>query len=202
MEKRRPSELIEIDIGSPMWERFFMVAPLVVVGTKEENGDHDLAPKHMVTPLGWAGHFGFVCTPDHNTYWNARREGEFTVSYPRPTQVVLASLAASPRDAAACKPSLAAIPTFPATSMALPFLADGYLFFECELDRIIDGFGNHSLIVGRIVAAHARPEALRSSDGDDQDLLYNAPLLTYLHPGRFAEIRRTLSFPFVAADEA
>ena len=54
------------------------------------DGGNDLAPKHAAFPLGWGSFFGFVCTPRHSTYHNVRREGIFTVSYPRPTRVVLA----------------------------------------------------------------------------------------------------------------
>lgn len=196
MDRPRPEDVVSLRVGPAMWRRFFSVAPLVLAGTKEEGGAYDLAPKHMVTPLGWEGHFGFVCTPEHKTYWNAKREGAFTISYPQPSQIILAALAASPRDETSCKPSLEAIPTFPASTVDGVLLDDGYLFFECELDRVMDDFGAHSLIIGRIVAAHARRQSLRHSDRDDQDLIFRAPLLTYLHPGRFGGVRRSFSFPF------
>jgi flavin reductase (DIM6/NTAB) family NADH-FMN oxidoreductase RutF len=47
------SHLIEIDTSTPIWDRFFTVAPLVLVGTTDSDGALDLAPKHMVTPMGW-----------------------------------------------------------------------------------------------------------------------------------------------------
>jgi flavin reductase (DIM6/NTAB) family NADH-FMN oxidoreductase RutF len=195
-----PTDLVSIEVGPDMWERFFTVSPLVLVGTKEESGEFDLAPKHMAFPLGWAGYFGFVCTPEHQTYWNTRREAVFTVSYPRPTQVVLTSLAASPRDVeTGCKESLRAIPTFPAQVVDGVLLEDGYLYFECELDRVLDDLGANSLIIGRIVAAHARAEALRHADVSDQEMIFETPLLAYLHPGRFSQIRRSLRFPFYEA---
>ena len=84
-------ELVELDVGQPIWDRFFWVAPLVLIGTREPDGGHDLAPKHMVTPLGWQNYFGFVCTPRHGTYGNAQRTGVFTVTYPRPEQLVTVS---------------------------------------------------------------------------------------------------------------
>lgn len=196
-------DFVSIEVGPQMWERFFTVSPLVLVGSKEETGEFDLAPKHMAFPVGWEGYFGFVCTPEHNTYWNIKRDGVFTVSYPRPTQVVLTSLAASPRDAGTdCKPSLRAIPTVPAKVIDGVLLRDGYLFFECELVEIIDAFGANSLIIGRIVAAHARADAIRESDADDQELIFGTPLLAYLHPGRFAEVRHSLAFPFVEDRDA
>lgn len=189
-------DLVTLDASRRLWDRFFMVAPLVVIGTREPDGQFDLAPKHMVAPLSWDNFFGFVCTPSHATYQNIRREKVFTVSFPTANQVVLTSLAASPRCDESSKPSLAALPTFQAQVVDGVFLRDGSLFFECQLHSIVDGFGDNSLIAGRIVAAHATPEALRSDDTDDQDVVRRSPLLAYLSPGRFTEIRDSASFPF------
>lgn len=192
------SDLITLDTAHPIWDRFFMVAPLVVIGSKESNGQFDLAPKHMVAPLSWENFFGFVCTPSHSTYSNIKREKAFTVSFPLASQVVLTSLAAAPRCEADVKPSLMALPTIKASLVDGVFLQDASLFFECELHTIVDGFGINSLIAGRIVAAHATPEAVRGDDVDDQDIIRRSPLLAYLAPGRFAEIRDSASFPFPA----
>jgi len=193
-----PPSLVELDTTLPVWDRFFWVAPLVLVGTMEEDGQHDLAPKHMAFPMGWENYFGFVCTPRHHTYGNIRRDGVFTVSYPRPAQLVLTSLAASPRCEEASKPSLAALPVFPASRVDGVLLEGASAFLECELDRIVDGFGVNSLIVGRVVAARVAPDAERMNDGDDQALIHQAPVLAYLNPGRFAAIDDSLSFPFPA----
>lgn len=179
-----------------LWERCFIVAPLIVVGTKEADGSTDFAPKHMCAPMSWVDHFGFVCTPAHNTYQNAKREGAFTVSFPRPKQVVLASLAAAPRCDDAHKHSLDSLPTVAAEAVDGELLNDAYLHLECELDRIVDELADNSLIVGRVVAARAAADALRRPDVDDEDLVASSPLLAYLHPGRFAEIAQTHMFPF------
>lgn len=193
-----PENIVTLDVDVPIWERFFTIAPLVLIGTKENSGRFDLAPKHMVSAMGWGNYFGFVCTPRHGTYGNVARERVFTVSYPRPSQILLASLAAAPRCGEQDKPSLQALPTFPASKVDGVLLKDGYLFFECELDRIIDGFDDNSLITGCIVATHVDENALRSSELDDQDLINSVPLLAYLHPGRFATIDQSQSFPFPA----
>ncbi len=188
-------QVVSLDVTAPIWERCFTVAPLVLVGTRETDGSYDLAPKHMATPMGWQNYFGFVCTPRHRTYHNVRRERAFTVSYPRPTQVVLASLAASPRIDDA-KPVLDALPTFPARLIDGVFIEDGYLFLECELDRIIDDFGENSLVTGKIIAAHLQESAMRLSDRADEELLSESPLLVYLAPGRYAEVREGPAFPY------
>ena len=189
-------ELVSLRTDLPIWDRFFTVAPLVVVGSVEESGDFDLAPKHMVMPLSWENHFGFVCAPTHSTYVNIVREKTFTVSFPRGDQVVLTSLAASPRCDDGSKTALQALPTFPARLSEGRFLRDSYLCLECELDRIVDGFGPNSLITGTVLAAYVHRDALRREDRDDQDVVKKSPLLVYLHPGRFAEIRKSESFPF------
>lgn len=192
------TESIELDVGQPIWDRFFYVCSLVIVGTREPDGDHDLAPKHMAMPIGWQNYFGFVCSPTHATQSNAERTGEFTVTFPRPDQLIQTSLAASPRYEEAGKPALAALPVVPARVVDGVLVEGGYLDLECELDRIIDGFGINSLIIGRIVAARVAEDAVRAMDADDADLLNNAPLLAYLSPGRFARVDKSYSFPFPA----
>src|SRR5690606_9422546 len=158
--------ITSIPVEVPIWDRFFTVAPLVIVGTKEGDG-HDLAPKHMAMPLGWDNYFGFVCSPEHATQRNAEATGEFTVSFLRPAQIVEASLAAAPRGEEGSKPSLSAIPTMPARAVDAPLVRDAYLWLECELERVIDGFGRNTLVVGRVVSAAADEAAMRTSDADD-----------------------------------
>jgi flavin reductase (DIM6/NTAB) family NADH-FMN oxidoreductase RutF len=187
--------MVPLPLSAPIWDAFFTVAPLVLVGTREADGDHDLAPKHMAMPLGWQNHFGFVCHPSHATQRNAQRTGAFTVSFPRPDSVVQVTLAAQGRDAGA-KPSLEAIPVSPANVVDGVLVDDAHLWLECELERVIDGFGENTLIAGRVVAAAVAENALRASDADDAELIAASPLLAYLAPGRFAAVEDTRSFPF------
>jgi flavin reductase (DIM6/NTAB) family NADH-FMN oxidoreductase RutF len=80
----------------------------------------------------------------------------------------------------------------------VPLVAGCQLYLECELERIVDGFGPNSLIVGRVVAAAAVREAVRGAEVDDADLVYRLGLLAYLAPGRFAVVRDSSSFPYPA----
>lgn len=192
------SQLVSLELDHPVWERFFLPAPLTVIGTREESGDYDLAPKHMVTPLSWQNYFGFVCAPAHSTYRNIQREKTFTVSFPRPEQVVLTSLTASPRCDDGSKVEVQSVPTIRARWVDGILVRNSSLMFECELDRIVDDFGPNSLIAGKIIAAHVHEEALRSEDRDDQDVVSSSPLMVYLHPGRFARVVHSDSFPFPA----
>jgi flavin reductase (DIM6/NTAB) family NADH-FMN oxidoreductase RutF len=193
-EQRR---LVRISTETPIWERFFMVAPLVLVATKE--GDHhDVAPKHLAMPFGWENFFGFVCSSRHSTYRNLGVHPEFTVSFPRPDRILEASMSAGARLDDRSKPTLAAVPLFPARTVDGVLVEGCGLYLECALERVIDGFGDNSLIVGRVVAASAAQDVLRGADVDDADLLHELTPLVYLAPGRFAVVRETCSFPFPA----
>ena len=198
MAESKTTRLIELDTSESIWESFFTVFPLVIVGTREADGSDDLAPKHLAIPMSWKNHFGFVCTPRHNTYQNIVRDRQFAVTYMRPSQTVLASLAASPRCEDGSKPITQALPTFAAESVNASFVQDGYLFLECELDQMVDNLGENSLIIGRIVRAMIAEDELRTSDQDDEDVVFKAPLLAYLYPGRFAEISNSTKLPFPA----
>jgi flavin reductase (DIM6/NTAB) family NADH-FMN oxidoreductase RutF len=195
METSDADKLIPLATDQPIWDRFFGVFPLVIVGSKEGDG-FNLAPKHLAMPMGWENYFCFVCSPRHTTYHNIRTHRAFTVSYPRPTEVLLASLAAAPRCEDLSKPSLLALPTFPARQVDGVLVSGCYLYLECTLHSIIDGFGPNSIIIGTVVAASACEDALRNSERDEGDQIHQFPLLAYLYPGRFAEIRQTMAFPF------
>jgi flavin reductase (DIM6/NTAB) family NADH-FMN oxidoreductase RutF len=181
-----------------LWQRVFTVAPLVLVGSKDTDGTYDLAPKHMAMPLGWGDRYSFVCTPRHRTYRNIERHGFFTVSFPRYFQIVQASLAATTREADGTKPTLAALPTFPARSIDGMLVHGCYLFLECELDRFVD-LDDASLVIGRVVAASADEDAIRDPDRDDAELLHRLSPLAFVSPSRFAAVDDTQSFPYPAS---
>jgi flavin reductase (DIM6/NTAB) family NADH-FMN oxidoreductase RutF len=152
----------------------------------------------MAFPMGWKNYFGFVCSPSHNTHTNIERSQEFTVSYPKPSQVLYASLAASPRASGGAKTVLQAFSTFAATEVNGEFIEDAYLFLECRHFKTIDGFGENCLITGEVVAAYADPGYLRGLEMDEQELIHDHPLFAYLPPGRFATVARSNAFPFPA----
>ncbi len=149
----------------------------------------------MAMPLGWQNYYAFVCSPRHATYRNIARERQFTVSFPRPTQVVESSLAASPRCEDQSKPVLSTLPTRRTTTVDGVVLEDCYLALECRLHLVVDGFGANSLIIGHVVAASADEAFLRMDDRDEGEQLVQSPLLAYVSPGRYAEIQRTTRFP-------
>jgi flavin reductase (DIM6/NTAB) family NADH-FMN oxidoreductase RutF len=188
------SDWLRLDVDHELWERVFVVSPLVLVGTREPDGSFDLAPKHRIVTL--PGHFGFVCRPSHATWRNAVRERTFTVSWPSPRQIVMASAAASPRCEDGEKKALRALPMVAATTVEGVLLDGGRLHLECRLERVVDDLGEDGLLLGRIVAAHADRKALRRRDVPDNTLVHEQPLLAYLHPSQFALIEHSAGFPF------
>lgn len=183
-----------LEIDDALWERVFVVSPLVLVGTREPDGGHDFAPKHRVVTL--PRHFGFVCRPSHATWRNAVREECFTVSWPDPRQIVMASAAASPRCEDGEKKALRGLPTVEATSVEGRLLDGGRLHLECRLERVLDDLGEDGLLIGRIVAARADRKALRGADRPDGSLVHDRPLLAYLHPSQFALVGESAGFPY------
>lgn len=197
METLQKDRFTSLDLNLSIWERVFTVAPLVIIGTKEDKG-YNLAPKHMATPLGFGNYFGFVCTPRHGTYGNVKENGEFTVSFPKPDQIITTSLSASPRKDNISKSQgiVEALAIVKANSMDAPLIKHAYLYLECELYIIIDGFDHNSIITGIVKAAYIDKDYLRISERDEQEQLYKHPLLAYIAPGRFAKVSDTFNFPF------
>jgi flavin reductase (DIM6/NTAB) family NADH-FMN oxidoreductase RutF len=187
---------VPISLDRPIWERFPIVAPLVLVATTEPDGSADVAPKHLAMPVSWDNWFGFVCHPKHGTYQNAQRTGVFTVGYPAPEMLLETSLAAAPRSDDGTKPTLEMLSLVPAAEVD-GFLVEGCrLHLECELHDTVEGMGANVLVLGKVVAVHASARLVRRIDRDEHDALAACPLLAYVHPGRVATIDETSEFPY------
>lgn len=198
MSEEHNSEMIELDVEQDVWDRCHTVHALLVVGSKEENGQYNFAPKHMAMPLGFNNHFGFMGTPRKSTYRNIMREKAFTVSFPTPNQLTITSLAATQREEDNSKPMLKNIPTTPSQHIEGYFLKDSYFQLECEFIECLGKFGEWEIIVGEIVAARVDKKRIRKTGNgiDESQQIFNNPLLAYLHPNRFSVIKESNVFPF------
>ena len=197
MKKDDFDNFLSLNVNETIWDHFYTVAPLVVIGSIE-NEEYDLSPKHMVTPIGFSNYLGFVCTPRHRTYHNIKKEKKFTVSFVRPSQVLLTSLSAIPRceNNHFTKEIVKKIPTITTRRKDNIFIADSYVLFECTLHKIIDGFDDYSIITGKIEAAFVHKDYKIFSEVDQQKHIYDNPILAYIAQGRFASIKETFSFPY------
>ena len=81
-----------------------------------------------------------------------------------------------------------------APTLALVFLDLHVLGYDLGLVF----FGVNSLIIGRIVSARVAADAERVHEAGEQAQVSRSPILAYVHPGRFATIEKTLTFPFPA----
>ena len=188
--------VITIPTDQSIFEQTFAAYSVVLIGTREADRSMDIAPKHMATPLGLSNYFGFVCTPKHHTYQNIKRTEEFSVSYPRPEEILSISFSAEDRDEEGKKPNLDTLETIPATTIDPEIVKNSYVFLECRLEEISDRFGDNSFIAGKIVAQHVHEDVKRSPDRDDNEIINDHPILAYLHPGRYTQISDSYSFPF------
>jgi flavin reductase (DIM6/NTAB) family NADH-FMN oxidoreductase RutF len=197
METTDRSDYSFLDLSTAIWDRIFIIAPLIVVGTRE-GVQYDMAPKHMAFPVGFGNYFGFVCTPEHGTYQNVRRTGEFTVSFPLPEDIVPVSISATSREELVSKYQdvISSLPVVRAETMDVPVLRDAYLILECSVFKVVDGFGENSIITGEITAAYVKKDYRRVSDNDAREQLIDHNLLAFIAPDRFARISDTNKFPF------
>ena len=196
LRRRSVTGWSRLPVGPELWERLFMVSPLVLVGTKEGDG-WDFAPKHMAMPLGWEGFYCFVCTPRHATYRNIEAHPQFTVSFPRPDQVLESSYAAGGRFGDRCEADAGRRSVVPAR------VIDG---------RVLDGLCARARMRARPDHRRVRAEQPRRRAGGrsavDAATRCAAPRWTTpiscigsgcsptSPPGRFAVVRDSLSFPF------
>ncbi len=192
------TNMIEIDLDQDVWSQCYTVHSLVVIGSKEETGAYNFAPKHMAMPMGFSNQFGFMGTPRKRTYRNVKREKAFTVSYPKPSQLVMSSLTATRREDDDSKPILDQIPTVASKIIDGKFIEDSYFHLECKLTECLGKFGEWEIVVGEIVAARVQKEAARKRGNgmDESKLIYESPLLAYLHPDRFSIIKESHVFPY------
>jgi flavin reductase (DIM6/NTAB) family NADH-FMN oxidoreductase RutF len=198
MSEHNTPHVIDITEDPNLWNRFFTIHSLVIIGSKDDEGTYNMAPKHLAMPMGFGPYFGFMGTPRKTTYRNILREKEFTVSYPRPDQLVVSSLMASQREQDDSKPVIEEVPTEEAKKVEGKFLKDAYVQLECELDQTYGKFGEWEIIVGEIIGAYVHTDALRKFDEDldDEQLIREAPLLAYLFPDRFGIVKNSTGFPY------
>ena len=136
------------------------MAPLVLVGTRGRTAAMIWLPSTW--PCRWAGEpLRVRLSPQPRDPRNAERTGAFTVSFPRPDTIVEVALAAEPggrREA-----ELGGDRRLAGRVVDGVLVDDAHLWLECQLERVIDGFGRNTLIAGRVVAASVAASSLRAS---------------------------------------
>ena len=88
------------------------------------------------------------------------------------------------------------IPTVSSEDGENIFVADSYLFLECDLHKIFDGFDDYSIITGTVEKAFVHKKYKIHSDQGQQGRIYENPLLVYVAQGRFAKVHETMAYPY------
>lgn len=171
---------------------FFEPRGLALVSTLSPGGVPNLAPKTQVMPIGRGNYWAFACCARHHTYQNVQAEGEFVINLPGPELIRQAALAAVDVPPGADEIAAAGLTAMPSRALRAPSVAECRVSLECRLHQVPDGFGEESLIVGRVVAAVA-DEAFASTD---PAVLERCPLLVYVHPDYYAAVGRAERFRF------
>ena len=189
---RELEDLVEISTEAPIWERFFTVAPLVLVATKRAA---TTTSRRSISPCRSAGRTTSASSAARRTrrHRNLEAHPEFTVSFPRGRPDRQSSLlAAGSRLDDRSKPTLAPFRSSrPARWTACSSRAAA-LYLECALERVIDGFGENSLIVGRDRRRSA-VDARRSAGSRSTTRISSTSSCRCSctsRPGRFAEVTR------------
>ena len=176
-----------VDIGLDPWQ--WRPAPLinqvVLVGTVEETGAFDLAPKTSAFFASTAlPAVGFSCNTTHHTACNISRTGAFVVNVPE------ASHAAKIWDVflRASQERLAAAGWHARAGdvVAGACWDEAVAQLECTHHATIEIAGEEIVIIGRVVAARLRATLVTDVDGAGPAAAYRVldPLF-YLQPGLF-----------------
>jgi hypothetical protein len=113
------------------------------------------------------------------------------VSVPKPNEVILTSLAAQLRRRGRPTGRIGVGSDRVSPHDGRDCALRGHLQLEYELERLVDGFGPNSLIMGPVQAGRA------DAGVDAGVVLERAPLLVYLSAGRLSEesASRSCTFP-------
>ena len=170
-------DLVTLGQDWPVWDRVFTVNPLVLIGTRERERWIRPRPQAHGVPHGLGELLRVRLHPAPRDLPQRQARG-------RLHRQLSEADAGRPREPGGItqrerrfQASLYALPTFPASEVDGVFIQDAYLFLECVLDRIVDDFGENSLIAGRVVAAHVSEDYLRASERDDNDLIHESRYL-------------------------
>jgi len=182
---------VELPLDS-FGRRFFRPASLVLVTTMSPLGIPNVAPKTQVMPVGRKGYWAFACCDRHHTYQNVAQQGEFVINIPGPELIEQVSRAAAEFPPGADEISGAGLTAIPSHVVGVPSLAECRVHLECKKERILDGFGEESLIIGEVVAVTVNESLVDAG----VEILEEHPLLVYVYPGHYAGIKGAKRFRF------
>jgi len=184
----------ELDLNRFVGRNFFWPEGIVLVTTLSPDGMPNVAPKTQAAPVGRRNFWSFACTPSHHTHKYIEAGGEFVINIPGPELIKNISLAA--RRFALDEDEIrgSELTAMPSREVSPPSIAECRVHLECRLHRIVEGLGEDSLIIGRVVAASADSDIIDPSP----DSLQRHPLLVYVYPDHWTMVKEAERFRFPA----
>jgi len=130
----------------------------VLVTTVDEKGRADVSPFSFVSPISFDPPLLMIaCGINKHVYWNIQRMKEFVVNIPTEKMLQQLWIAGGKWDPNESKIQKAGLKTEPAQKVRPPLLKECAVQLECY-EEFSKQAGDHIMIIGRVVAAHANEE--------------------------------------------
>ena len=167
--------------------RFLVAGPLILLTTKWRGGQ-DVLPVAWAMPVSAEPPLIGVCVhPSRHSHDMIRFSEEFALNFPGPELLNHAAYFGSVSGRTVDKLDVTKLPTFNARKVEAPLLEGCVAWVECGVEDAIR-LGDHTLFVGRVLAAAAEEEAF-----DEMWLLENEERpLHYLGGMFYATLDRRL----------
>lgn len=130
----------------------------VLVTTVDEKGRADVSPFSFVTPVSFDPPLlAISCGINKHVYWNIQRVKEFVVNIPTEKILDKVWISGGKWSAAESKIQRAKLRTEPSDKVRPPRLSECCASLECY-EEFSKQAGDHVMIIGRVVAVHAKDE--------------------------------------------
>jgi flavin reductase (DIM6/NTAB) family NADH-FMN oxidoreductase RutF len=130
----------------------------VLVTTVDSKGKPDVAPFSFVSPVSFDPPLLMVAIGvNKHSYWNLMRKKEFVVNIPTEKMLEKVWIAGEKWDAEVSKIERAGLQTSKSEKVGPPRLTECVAHIECYLEDA-KKYGDHVIIVGRVVAVNVNEE--------------------------------------------
>lgn len=130
--------------------------PVVLVVTVNGKGKENVMPASFVMPVSFSPKYVAVAiAPERHTFSNLKEVGEFTVNVATLEMLDQVKVCGSYSGRDVDKFSIAKLTKAPSKKVKPPGIAESPVTLECVVTRM-DLFGDHYLVVGRVVEEHVR----------------------------------------------
>lgn len=171
----------------------------VVLVTTAWRGNHNVMPAAFLTPLSFEPPLiGLAVHPSRHTHDMIRSSEEFALNLPSRELLHHCQYLGSVTGREVDKLDLTKLPTFRARHVDAPLLEGCLGYIECGVDNAVT-MGDHTLFVGKVIAAQVEREAFEGTWLlDDPDL----KPLHYLGLNYYAQLAERLEARVPEAEEA